>query len=259
MVRDLVLLLLLAASAVTLMIHGRQLQPKADSHIAGLNGNAGVQMEFAKNSTDVSGLLGEAGLDNPNWAIMRQQQYLDFPFIVLYWAVFFYTIGGPLRNSTASAGHTLGYLLGLFITIAALADFLEDGGILAALSSSHQGLLWPFPFGVTKWLFVFLSLGLSGCFLVSYPKLGVFAFPASTLTTALVRITGAFFLAAGLTGLIGAVGAIFQKGPLVLLGGLLSFIGSIFLIVAVALGLVASSHRGQSSTDSETHAASGHL
>src|SRR5215469_1347173 len=36
MVRDLVLLLLLAASAVTLMIHGRQLQPKADSHIAGL-------------------------------------------------------------------------------------------------------------------------------------------------------------------------------------------------------------------------------
>lgn len=242
MVRDLVLLLLLAASGVALIINGKKLQPNPNSHIAGLTDNAGIQMEFAKNSTDVTGLLYERDSEKGkiNWPIMRQQQRYDVPFILLYWIVFFYLIGGPLRNSAASTGRTLGYLLGVFITIAAVADFLEDAGILAALSSSHQGLLWPFLFGVTKWLFVFLSLGISGWFLVWYPAL------ASKLATVLLRVTGGFFLAAGVSGLIGTIGAIFEKGSLVLLGGLLSFIGFVVLIVAFAAGAVASQSAGGS-------------
>lgn len=186
-----------------LSFNGRRVQkPASSSPIVGIS-EPGLAMEFASSEGQVKDLLDGRDAKTPNEhnrQVLRWQQWIDFLFIALYWAFFFYVIGGPMR-SERSAIPILGKILGILITVAALADVLEDIGILLALNPAYAGSFWPFPFGVTKWFCLYLVLLLAAAFFIFYPRLGAFPMPASKLDW-LGVVIGIALAASAVAGLI---------------------------------------------------------
>src|SRR5215472_2617791 len=137
----------------------------ADSKpIAGIK-NPGLAMQFAQSEKDVKGLLGDpdpqaghAQAARDNRQIMREQQYLDFVFMALYWMFFVLVVSVAMRAS--AKGRWLGWLVAAVISLTVVADVFENIGILSAVRVP-SGSFWPFPFAVTKWLLFFATLGLS--------------------------------------------------------------------------------------------------
>src|SRR5215469_6547520 len=171
MVPALNLFVILIVVGIALSFNGRRVQkPDSSSPIAGIK-EPGLAMEFAGSKEQVKDLLDGKDTKLPNKhnrQVLRRQQWIDFLFIALYWAFFFYVIGGPMR-SERSAIPILGLILGILITVAALADVLEDVGILLALDPTYAGPFWPHAFGVTKWFCLFLGLLSAAAFFISYP------------------------------------------------------------------------------------------
>lgn len=208
MARDLLLLLLLLLCGIALFVNGRRVHPMPHSSISGIEGNPGLAMEFARSQDQVTALLGPPNTEQAisNRKIMAWQQYIDFFYIVLYWAFFFFVVGGPMRASHMLAGRLLGQLLGVLITVAAIADILEDIGILLALRPGYEGPFWPFGFGVTKWLCFYVALLSSTAFFAAYPRLGNFPMASSRLDLVAIAV-GILLFVSSVAGLIGAIGA----------------------------------------------------
>ena len=212
MQRELLLLVLLVVCGIVLALNGNRVKAVPGSSIAGIR-NPGLAMEFASSASEVSGLLDTKDPDQAarNRSALRIQQWIDFLFIFLYWALFFYVIGGALLKSAAPTASALGIALAILITIAALADVLEDIGILLALRPQYNGGFWPFHFGVTKWLCFFLALLVSSQFFLRYPRLGTFPVTPSWWHF-LAIVIGVFFLGSSLIGLAGTLGAVRGNG-----------------------------------------------
>ena len=221
-----------------LSFNGRRVRkPVATSDIAGVT-EPGLAMEFASSEDQVTTLLGGADTQHMgNRQVLKWQQWIDFLFIALYWAFFFYVIGGPMR-SERSAIPILGKILGILITVAALADVLEDIGILLALNPGYAGSFWPYWFGVTKWFCLFLGLFSAAAFFITYPRLGAFPMPASKLDW-LGIVIGIALAASAVAGLIWIVavarGAETKEDMLIRTFGPL-LIGMGFLLIWVIAG-----------------------
>src|SRR5579859_7870564 len=228
--------LLLSALVVwgVFMAAGARFQlPSAAQDIA-LNKAPGVAMQFTSSPQDVVALLGQPDTEpgTSNWRAMREQQYLDFIFIFLYWATFFFLIGGPLRHATSALARKLGWLVGIFITLGAGADIGENIGILFALSSTHQGVLWPLYFAITKWISVFLALAFSAPLFLFYPKFGDLPLP-NPLSSWVARSLGIIFAASAVSGITGAIAAVMHSSTATLLFGavLLMFFALLLLLL----------------------------
>lgn len=233
MQRQFVLLSALAIWSIIQTVNGLRLQTASGSCVAGISGQPGIQMEFASAGPQVSCLLGQARMEpgDMNRQIMREQQYLDFVFIPIYWAFFFLGIGSPFRKSAAAAGRSLGRWLQIFISIAAVADYLEDAAIFYALDPTYHGLIWPFPFGFAKWLFFFLALTCSGLLFLRYPQLGSFTGKPVRWIPLVRWLAGLPFLFGGLLGVVATISTIVAKGYLLLVAELLMALGLLSLLV----------------------------
>ena len=241
--RSVLLLSLLMVWAVFMSTAARFQLPGAAPDIA-INKAPGVAMQFTNSPQCVVALLGER-LTEPgtsNWRAMRQQQYLDFIFIFLYWATFFFVIGGALRHSTSGLARKLGWLVGIFITLGAVADIGENIGILFALSSTHQGVLWPLPFAIAKWISVFLALAFSAPLFLFYPKFGDLPLP-TPLSSWVPRSLGIIFAASavsGVAGTIAAAAAPHSNAVLLLFGAVLLMFLALLLLLLEGSGLLRS-------------------
>lgn len=207
------LFVILIVVGTALSFNGRRVQ-KTNSTIGGIS-EPGLAMEFASSEGQVKDLLDGKDARTPNEQnrqVLRWQQWIDFLFIAVYWAFFFYAIGGPMR-SERSAAPILGQILGLLITVAALADVLEDIGILLALNPTYAGSFWPYWFGVTKWFCLFLGLFSAAAFFITYPRLGAFPMPSPKLNWLgiVIGIALAVSSIAGLVWVLGAANVIADK------------------------------------------------
>lgn len=226
------LLILLILVEGALLLNGLRVH-RSDSKpdIAGIT-EPGLAMQFATSEEQVTTLLGGADAKGENnRQVLRWQQWIDFLYIALYWAFFFYVIGGPMR-SERSAIPILGSILGVLITVAALADFLEDIGILLALNPAYAGSFWPFPFAATKWFCFYLGLLSAAAFFIFYARLGAFPMPTSRLNWLgfLIGIALAASSFIGLAGILGATKIIEGKAPW-LAYAFLPLIGAIGLLL----------------------------
>ena len=233
------LLVLLITVQVALVFNGSRFhKPVSTSEIAGIT-EPGLAMEFASSQEQVKTLLDDSDPKNQNRQVLKWQQWIDFLYIALYWAFFFYVVGGPMRGER-SALPLLGQIVGALITVAALCDVLEDVGILLALRSTYSGTFWPFEFALAKWFCFYLVLLIAAVFFVRYPRLGAFPMPASRLDL-LGIVTGILLAASSVTGLIGTLsvaGMIPDKAPWVAYA-FLPLLGTIvFLLVWFIAGVV---------------------
>lgn len=109
------------------------------------------------------------------------------------------------RRSLWASGNiaraSAGLLLRVSVSVAAIADYLEDMAILSAICSTYQGHLWPFTFGFPKWLFFLLALGFSGVFFLGYPKFGAFSASAPRWKTLAARFLAVVLLMISALGL----------------------------------------------------------
>ena len=215
MKRNLVLLIVLIAWAA-IMRHNLAPFKLQRPCVAGFQGSPGVQIELASDASQVACLLEPANdvSSDTKRQIMREQQYLDGILIPLYWAIFWFVIGGPLWASGNIAGRALGLLLRVSVTVAAIADYLEDMAILSAICSTYQGRLWPFTFGFPKWLFFLLALGLSGVFFIGYPKFGAFSASVPHWKTLAARFLGVVLLVISGLGLFGIIALLWRGAHL---------------------------------------------
>lgn len=163
-----------------------------------------------------------------NRQVVRELQYLDFVYIPLYWAFFYFAIAGAFSDS--GPGHGLAKALRVVISIAAVADYLEDAAIFNALDPTYRGALWPFPFGFTKWLFFFLALACAGSLLVRYAKRGSFYTPPSRLDSVAGWLSGLALLGSALLGLAATIITIMDRGFLLAPALLLTAAGIFVLL-----------------------------
>lgn len=215
--RKLTVLLAMISCAILLSINGCRFKaPKSPSDPAGILVSGidpkqrGLLMQFVHSRAQVVNLLGnpaqkeDAAVAQWNRKIMRQQQYLDFAFIILYWTFFVFVLSASMRRSSNRAGRLLGWMVFICISVAALADFTEDAGILNALDLQGTSGFWPYNYGLTKWAFLFLALGISSLLFLRYPKFGDFSdlrkdWPIPRIAT------GIAFLAGSVLGIIGVI------------------------------------------------------
>lgn len=226
----LLIILLLAEGA--LFFNEMRVQKPGAGPIPGIT-KPGLAMQFVTVEDQVTKLLGGTDTQGEsNRQVLRWQQWIDFLYIALYWAFFFFVIGGPMRASQTPLGRILGQLLGVLITVAALSDVLEDVGILLALNPGHAGSFWPFPFAVTKWFCFYLGLLSAAAFFISYPRLGAFPVPSSKFDLIAI-FTGISLAASSITGLVGILGA-----TKVIDQGKAPWLAYAFVPLAVAVGLL---------------------
>jgi hypothetical protein len=238
--RNLLLLVALIAWSIVMLVSSRTFQVDECKAIAGIHKSPGLAMEFAHNQQQVKDLLGDpdqtpvSDATTKNWQAMRRQQYLDFVLIALYWSFFVFVISAAMRASGSAP--RLGWLVAVLISLAAVADILEDVAILEILQSP-PGNLYPFPFGVAKWLCFFGVLGFSSPVFLGYPKFGSFSFPVNRWIRWLSLATGVAFLTASLLGLAAVAGAYTGRGSLFACASialLVSFLAVLILFLAGA-------------------------
>jgi hypothetical protein len=237
--RDLLMLVVMILWSLWMIISAKKFKVDDSRSIAGIRKSPGVAMEFARRPQEVVDLLGDpdahdraaAQAAHDNRQAMKRQQYLDFVFIVLYWMVFVFAIAAAMRQAVP----WLGGLLVALISAAAVADVLEDIGILGAVGAFHCPF-WPFPFGVTKWLMFFAALGLSSLLFLFYPRFGTFpsSFPGWADWPRLV--VGATFLAGSAVGIAAVAGAVRGHGSLFALAQLALLVGFIALLILFVAG-----------------------
>lgn len=222
--RNLLILIALIACSFLLRCNERYKgNDPAKDHLVQNLPNRGVVMQFTQSREQVIALLGNPDEKDPtspdgksaearnaeaNWATMVRQQYIDFVFIPLYWALFFFALSGPMRRSGNGAGRILGRLAAICITAAAIADYVEDFAILHVLGKG-EGNFWPCNYAAMKWTFFYLTIGISSLLFLFYPKLGSFSGTQEggpswlRWTTAGLRWTTGFaFLAGSIEALI---------------------------------------------------------
>lgn len=126
-----------------------------------------------------------------NIRLVVRNTYMDFLFIALYWLTFV-----SLSYLAGILGHRLlAALAAISISVAAVADVLENHAILIAMgvrNFTDSVAVDISEFSQVKWAFFFLAMLLLG-----------FAIVLNRHTSKFRRVTGAIFLAAGASGLLG--------------------------------------------------------
>jgi hypothetical protein len=194
---------------IVMAFRGRALKVPEGTDLQGLK--PGVAIELAGTPDRFLAIVG--GGDTPqgrrNRAVLRQLQYLDFLFVLLYVALF-WRLGGTESAAGFAGTSALGWGVRAAIVLTGLLDVLEDLAVLRwTRDDFHGGPIRRF--GLPKWLFFFVaSVGASVLFfhLAQHP---VWA-----------RITGLLLAAGGLTGLASPV---FRRDGLIQTGFSLVFVG----------------------------------
>jgi hypothetical protein len=202
---------------------------------------AGLAMEFASSTKDIdnafklktdaaSAMKDAAPSVDTLKKRVRRQQYLDFVFIALYGAVFYLVIGRTLRESEVQLARRLGTLVGIFIIVAAVADYLEDFAILHVLCSATPRF-WPLWFGLPKWIGFFLAMGCSAGLFLQRTGNRMFSMVSSAWFSFLLSVSGILLLAGGLLGLVGVAAFFCECGQLIPLGTAFILLPMIVLLV----------------------------
>ncbi len=227
--RHFVLLLSLVLWAVLMGYNGRSL-PKTT--VKGISG-AGLAMEFAQNQQDAGTILPPQDSKLAAYkSTLLCLQALDIVFIGLYWAVFFFSLAGPMSRSPIKLWRTLGLVARICISVAALADLAEDFGIVSVIGPYGLPHIWPFWFAITKWSLIFVTLLLVAPYLIFHPSLSPAGKARPGWVDGLVYGSAALFAAAAFCGIAGVIGRFVCCGELLLLGALLMAIGFFLLLVA---------------------------
>jgi len=126
-----------------------------------------------------------------NVQMVKRNTYMDFVFVLLYWMTF-----GSLAYLAGVLGQrVLAFCSAASITVAAVADLLENHSILVAMrfkNFTDAVAVDISEFSQAKWAFFFLAIFLLGL-----------AMALNRQTSQLRRITGGVFLAAGVFGMVG--------------------------------------------------------
>jgi hypothetical protein len=201
-------------------------EPKQDFEVSGIL-QPGMKMQLVHSPMQVTNLLGNPSAST-NWGNMREQQFMDFLFILLYWALFVFVVSACMRESNSGMGRLLGWLVLICITVAAVADEAEDAAILHVLQGG-TGDFWPYHYCLTKWGFYFLALGFSSALFLGYPKFGDFSL--SKDRSRWRKITGALFLCGAVVGVSGVLAIVKWRNGFLLSGGQIGQLGFISLLV----------------------------
>jgi len=229
--RHFVLLFSLVVWALLMGFAGSRL-PKTD--VKGISG-AGLAMEFAQSQQDVDAILSPSDPELPAYkSTLVRLQGFDVVFIGLYWAVFFFTLAGPMSHSRVKEWRVLGLVARCCITVAALSDLAEDFGIVSLIGPFGLPHVWPFWFAVVKWTLIFVTLLLVAPYLIFCPSLFPAAKPRQGWVDGVVYGSAAFFGAAAFCGIAGVIGRFSDCGQLLLPGSL--FMATGFLLLLVNLG-----------------------
>jgi len=236
--QNLSILIALILCSLILGIHGagfHRPETKQDFEVSGIL-QPGMKMQLVHAPTQVANLLGNphdevrenADIASKNWGNMREQQFMDFLFILLYWALFVFVVSACMRESNNGMGRLLGWLVLICITVAAVADEAEDAAILHVLQGG-TGDFWPYHYCLTKWGFYFLALGFSSALFLGYPKFGDFSL--SKERSRWRKITGVLFLSGAVLGVSGVLTIVEWGNGFLLSGGQIGQLGFISLLV----------------------------
>ena len=198
-----VLLAFMVLSLVMIATASRfQLPPGAN--LRGLK-QLGIAVELSRGREDFVQMVGSPSKDgdsigarNRFW--LRLQQFLDFPFIALYLALF-WILGGVEISAGFPGALFLGVAVRVAIVFAAAFDVLEDIAILGAIRDDAYAQ--PIRgFGLPKWGFFFLAVLLVS---VLFFYLCFHSDAAGGLDRALAALTGLLLAAGGLLGLAAVI------------------------------------------------------
>jgi len=226
--QNLSILIALILCTLILGVHGsgfKPPEPKQSFEVSGIL-QPGMKMQLVHLPTQATNLLGDPS--SKNWGIMQEQQFMDFLFILLYWALFVFVVSACMRESNSGMGRLLGWLVLICITVAAVADEAEDAAILHVLQGG-TGDFWPYHYCLTKWAFYFLALGFSSALFLSYPKFGDFGL--SEDRSKWRKITGTLFLTGAVLGVSGVLTIVKWKNGYLLSAGQIGQLGFISLLV----------------------------
>lgn len=227
--QNLSILIALILCSLILGGHGIGFHPPESKQSFEVSGilQPGMKMQLVHAPTQVTNLLGNPSAST-NWGNMREQQFMDFLFILLYWALFVFVVSACMRESNSGMGRLLGWLVSICITVAAVADEAEDAAILHVLQGG-TGDFWPYHYCLTKWGFYFLALGFSSILFLGYPKFGDFGL--SKDKSRWRKITGALFLTGAILGLSGVLTIVKWSNGFLLSGGQIGQLGFISLLI----------------------------
>ena len=227
--QNLSILIALILCSLILGVHGIGFHPPESKQSFEVSGilQPGMKMQLVHAPTQVTNLLGNPSAST-NWGNMREQQFMDFLFILLYWALFVFVVSACMRESNSGMGRLLGWLVSICITVAAVADEAEDAAILHVLQGG-TGDFWPYHYCLTKWGFYFLALGFSSILFLGYPKFGDFGL--SKDKSRWRKITGALFLTGAILGLSGVLTIVKWSNGFLLSGGQIGQLGFISLLI----------------------------
>lgn len=182
-----ILIVALAAWAV-LMTVATSFQGSQSNRIllVELGGDA-ASLKLAVQASEMKDVAGIAH----NIQMVVRNTYMDFVFIVLYWAAFV----GLSYLAGMLGQRILAMCAALCISFAALADLLENHAILIAMGVTNftdAVAVDISEYSQSKWIFFFLAAALLGL-----------SMALNRHTSAMRRATGAVFIAAGFFGVLG--------------------------------------------------------
>lgn len=131
-------------------------------------GSTIMAAEFAQTPEEFSAVIGS---DRRYAGALKTQQYLDFPFIAGYVALFV-LLGLTLKTYDVPGARWLAWAAIVAAVVAGICDILENITILQALSSSAV-MLQTRRYSIPKWGFAFLAVFIEAGVFFFWPRLGL--------------------------------------------------------------------------------------
>ncbi len=153
--------------------------------------SGGLAAEFATTPIEINEVMGS---DRRYTASISQQQYLDFPFIACYVALFV-VLGLALRTYDVPGASVLAWIAIVCAIAGGLCDIAENVTILKTMatpSALSSNVRW---FSVPKWALAFLVMFIESAVFFFWPRLKLWWRIAAV-------IVGGLFLFAGASGLL---------------------------------------------------------
>jgi hypothetical protein len=170
-------------------IMSRQIPPRIDLPFETTSTN--LAAEFASSPEDINSVVGS---DRKYARPLQLQQYLDFPFIACYVALFI-VIGLGLRHYDVPGARWLAWIAMACAVLAGLFDIGENIAILKTATTPatyKSAVRW---FSVPKWSLVFLVMIIESTVFLFWPRLKLWWRLAAA-------VVGGLFLFVGASGLL---------------------------------------------------------
>ena len=158
-------LVLLIALAILGALIRRQIVPRIDLPFE--TTSTMMAAEFASTPDEIIAVLGA---DRRYAKPLETQQYLDFPFIACYVALFI-LIALPLRNYDVPGARWLAYAAIVSTILAGLSDIGENISILKTAGTPAMNTSIVRWFSIPKWSLVFLVLVIESVVFLFWPRL----------------------------------------------------------------------------------------